>query len=32
VLLALLVPALIWDRDGRGMHDKAAGTALVRTR
>jgi uncharacterized RDD family membrane protein YckC len=29
-LLLLLVPALIWDRDGRGLHDKAAGTVLVR--
>jgi uncharacterized RDD family membrane protein YckC len=31
VLLALLVPALIGDRDGRGLHDKAAGTVVVRT-
>lgn len=30
VLLCLAVPALIWDRDGRGLHDKAAGTALIR--
>lgn len=30
VLLCLLVPALIWDRDGRGLHDKATGTVLVR--
>jgi uncharacterized RDD family membrane protein YckC len=30
VLVLLLVPALITDRDGRGLHDKAAGTALVR--
>ncbi len=29
-LLLLLVPALITDRDGRGLHDKAAGTAVVR--
>jgi len=32
VLLLLLVPALIWDRDGRGLHDKAAGTVVVRAR
>jgi uncharacterized RDD family membrane protein YckC len=32
VLLVLLVPALIWDRDGRGLHDKVAGTILVRVR
>ncbi len=30
VLLCLAVPALIWDRDGRGLHDKGAGTVLVR--
>jgi uncharacterized RDD family membrane protein YckC len=32
LLLALLIPALIWDRDGRGLHDKAAGTVVVRAR
>ena len=30
-LLGLLIPALIWDRDGRGLHDKAAGTVVIRT-
>ncbi|HMA46489.1 MAG TPA: RDD family protein [Frankiaceae bacterium] len=30
VLLGLLVPALIWDRDRRGVHDKAPGTVVVR--
>lgn len=30
VLLCLVVPAVVWDRDGRGVHDKAAGTVLVR--
>jgi uncharacterized RDD family membrane protein YckC len=30
VLLCLVVPALIWDRDQRGFHDRAAGTVLVR--
>ena len=30
VLLALLVPALISDRDRRGLHDRVAGTVLVR--
>jgi uncharacterized RDD family membrane protein YckC len=29
-LLCLAVPALFWDRDQRGMHDRAAGTVLVR--
>jgi uncharacterized RDD family membrane protein YckC len=32
VLLLLVVPALIWDADGRGLHDKAAGTVLIHTR
>lgn len=31
VLLALLVPVFFVDRDGRGWHDRAAGTVLVRT-
>jgi uncharacterized RDD family membrane protein YckC len=31
-LLLLLVPVLIWDHDGRGLHDKIAGTLLVRVR
>jgi uncharacterized RDD family membrane protein YckC len=31
VLLCLLIPALISDRDGRGLHDKAARTVVVRT-
>lgn len=30
VMLFLLVPAVIVDRDGRGMHDRATGTAVVR--
>ncbi|MFF2622915.1 RDD family protein [Oerskovia jenensis] len=30
VLLCLVVPAVVWDGDGRGMHDKAAGTVIVR--
>ncbi|CAN5385429.1 RDD family protein [soil metagenome] len=29
-LLCLAVPAFIWDRDHRGLHDRAAGTILVR--
>ena len=28
-LLLLLVPAVIWDRDGRGLHDKAVGTVVL---
>ncbi|NNN33744.1 RDD family protein [Streptomyces sp. S3(2020)] len=29
-LLCIAVPALIWDRDGRGLHDKLARTVEVR--
>ena len=29
-LLCLAIPALIWDRDGRGLHDRLAGTVEVR--
>ncbi|WP_329116238.1 RDD family protein [Streptomyces sp. NBC_01465] len=32
VLLCLAVPALIWDRDGRGLHDRLARAVQVRTR
>jgi hypothetical protein len=32
VLLLFVVPALFTDADGRGMHDRATGTALVRLR
>ena len=30
LLLCLVIPAVIWDRDQRGMHDRLAGTVLVR--
>ncbi|MCB5182722.1 RDD family protein [Streptomyces antimicrobicus] len=30
LLLALVVPALIWDRDGRGLHDRLAKAVQVR--
>lgn len=30
VLLCLVIPAAIWDRDQRGMHDRLSGTVLVR--
>jgi uncharacterized RDD family membrane protein YckC len=29
VLMSLAVPALIWDRDGRGLHDRTAGCVVV---
>ncbi len=29
-LLCLIVPAVVWDRDSRGLHDKAVGTIEVR--
>ena len=31
LLLCIVVPALVWDSDQRGFHDKIAGTVLVRT-
>lgn len=30
LLLIVVIPAVIWDADQRGLHDKAAGTILVR--
>ena len=30
LLICLVVPAVIWDSDQRGMHDRLAGTVLVR--
>jgi uncharacterized RDD family membrane protein YckC len=30
VLLCLVLPAVVWDADGRGLHDRTAGTAIVR--
>lgn len=30
LLLCLFLPAMFWDRDGRGLHDKAARTVIVR--
>lgn len=32
VLIALVLPAVVFDRDRRGLHDRAAGTVVVRTR
>ena len=29
-LLCLVIPAAVWDGDGRGLHDVAAGTVIVR--
>lgn len=29
-LLCVVVPALVWDRDGRGLHDRLARTVEVR--
>jgi uncharacterized RDD family membrane protein YckC len=31
LLLGILIPAVIWDRDGRGLHDRAAGALTIRT-
>jgi uncharacterized RDD family membrane protein YckC len=32
LLLVLVIPAVIFDRDRRGLHDKAGRTVLLRTR
>lgn len=32
LFIFFLLPPLIQDEDGRGMHDRATGTALIRTR
>ncbi|MBA8930132.1 putative RDD family membrane protein YckC [Kutzneria viridogrisea] len=31
-LVALVIPAVVWDGDNRGLHDKLVGTVVVRTR
>ncbi len=30
ILLCLVIPAVIWDKDQRGMHDRLIATVLVR--
>lgn len=30
LLLLVVIPAVVWDADQRGLHDKAVGTILVR--
>ncbi|MCA5895002.1 RDD family protein [Isoptericola sp. NEAU-Y5] len=30
LLLCLVIPAVVWGNDGRGLHDRAAGTVIVR--
>ena len=32
VLLFLVIPAVVWDQDGRGLHDRIAHTVIVATR
>ncbi|MBW8803125.1 MAG: hypothetical protein AUG49_14805 [Catenulispora sp. 13_1_20CM_3_70_7] len=32
ILLFLVIPAVVWDADGRGLHDRVARTMLVSTR
>ncbi len=29
ILLCLVIPAVVWDRDGRGLHDKAARSVVI---
>ncbi|MCK2027500.1 RDD family protein [Microbacterium sp. SSW1-47] len=30
LLLLVVIPAVVWDADQRGLHDKAVGTVLIR--
>lgn len=32
LLICLVIPAVVYDSDGRGLHDRAAGTIVVRVR
>jgi uncharacterized RDD family membrane protein YckC len=32
IMVAVIIPAAIWDADGRGLHDKAVGTIVLRMR
>ncbi len=32
ILTAIIIPAVIWDADNRGMHDRAVGTIVLRSR
>lgn len=32
IMVAVIIPAVIWDADGRGLHDKAVGTIVLRFR
>lgn len=30
VLICLVIPAVVWDADGRGLHDRLSGTAIIK--
>jgi len=32
VMIFLVIPAVVWDRDTRGLHDRLLGTVVVRAR
>ncbi len=32
LLICLVVPAVVYDADGRGLHDRAVGSIVIRTR
>lgn len=32
LLISVVLPAVVWDADGRGVHDRIAKTVLLRTR
>ncbi|MCX6405141.1 MAG: hypothetical protein NTW81_06575 [Actinobacteria bacterium] len=31
-LIFLVIPAVVWDKDNRGLHDRLLGTVVVRSR
>ena len=31
-LVFVIIPAVVWDVDNRGLHDKLTGTVVIRTR
>jgi uncharacterized RDD family membrane protein YckC len=32
IMVGVIIPAVVWDSDGRGLHDKAVGTIVLKFR
>jgi uncharacterized RDD family membrane protein YckC len=32
IMVGVIIPAAVWDADGRGLHDRAVGTVVLRFR